>query len=112
MLTDMAIRKAKPASSPLKISDGGGLYLHVAPTGSKLWRQAFRLNGKQLLLSHGAYPAISLSDARKLRDEAKDKLARGIDPRQKVDVGDNTFGETAREYLSKVERESKAAATL
>jgi integrase len=112
MLTDMAIRKVKPAATPLKISDGQGLYLHVAPTGSKLWRQAFRFNGKQLLLSHGRFPEVSLADARKLRDAAKDMLARGIDPRVKVDVGGDTFGEVAKDYLAKVTSEEKSPLTI
>jgi integrase len=112
MLTDMLIRKVKPAPTAQKLSDGGGLFLFVPPTGSKLWRQAFRLNGRQLLLSHGAYPAVSLADARKARDTAKDLLARGIDPRLKNDVGGDTFGEIAKEYLAKVASEGKTLSTL
>jgi integrase len=112
MLTDMQIRKAKPTEKPQKLSDSGGLFLFVPPTGSKLWRQAFRFNGKQLLLSHGAYPKVSLTDARKARDEAKDKLSRGIDPRVKVDVGDDTFGAIAQEFLAKVTSEEKSPLTI
>lgn len=56
------------------------LYLYIAPTGGKLWRMDYRFNGKQKTLSFGAYPAVSLKDARKLRDEAKGILAKGIDP--------------------------------
>ena len=79
-LTDTALRALKPTDKVQKLSDGGGLYLHVTPTGSKLWRMAYRFEGKQKLLSFGAYPTLSLRDARKLREEAKEQLVKGIDP--------------------------------
>lgn len=70
-LTDTACRNAKATNSPLKLSDGGGLFLLVQPNGSKLWRLAYRYAGKQKLISFGAYPAVPLSDARAGRDQAK-----------------------------------------
>lgn len=82
-LTDTALRALKPVDKVQKLSDGGGLYLHVTPTGSKLWRMAYRFEGKQKLLSFGAYPTLSLRDARKLREEAKEQLVKGIDPARK-----------------------------
>src|SRR5262245_49840718 len=113
-LTDTKIRNVKPSNRPIKLSDGGGLHLLVQPHGSKLWRQAYRYTGKQLLLSHGSYPTVSLAQARKARDAAKDLLARGIDPRlsRKAVTGGNTFGEIAQEFIAKVESEGKADATL
>jgi hypothetical protein len=75
-LTDTHIRNLKATDKVQKLSDGGGLYLHCAPTGGKLWRMAYRFNGKQKLLSFGAYPAVSLKDARAWRDEAKELLAK------------------------------------
>ena len=79
-LSDAAVRNAKANGKVQKLSDGGGLYLHVTVTGSKLWRMAYRFEGKQKLLSFGAYPAVSLKDARHRRDDAKELLAKGIDP--------------------------------
>jgi len=79
-LTDTACKNAKPSDKPRKMGDGGGLFLLVAPTGGKLWRQAYRFDGKQKLLSHGAYPAVTLQAARAARDAAKALLAKGIDP--------------------------------
>lgn len=79
-LTDVMLRNIKPANKVQKISDGEGLYLHVSQTGGKLWRMAYRYAGKQKTLSFGAYPAVSLKQARKRRDEAKELLAAGIDP--------------------------------
>ena len=79
-LTDARIRSLKPADKPHKYSDGGGLFLFIPPSGSKLWRMAYRFEGKSRLLSFGAYPAVSLKDARERRDEARRLLAKGIDP--------------------------------
>lgn len=63
-LTDAQVRNAKPTDRPQKISDGGGLYLLVTPSGTKLWRLAYQFVGKQKTLSLGAYPTVSLSEAR------------------------------------------------
>jgi hypothetical protein len=73
-LTDTQIKALKPAGSSTKHSDGGGLHLLVSPQGSKLWRQAYRFNGKQKTLSLGSYPVVSLADARQNPREAAKKL--------------------------------------
>ena len=80
MLSDASLRRLKPRISPYKLSDGGGLYILVTPTGSRLWRLAYRYSGKQKTLAFGAYPAVSLADARERRDHAKQMLSRGTDP--------------------------------
>jgi hypothetical protein len=79
-LSDIAIRNAKAGAKPIKLADSGGLYLQVTPAGSKLWRFKYRLDGKEKLLAIGTYPAISLSDARKQRDEARAMVASGTPP--------------------------------
>lgn len=79
MLTDIVIRKAKPKERPYKLSDTHGLHLLVTAQ-SKLWRYAYRFDGKQKTLAIGAYPVFSLTDARIKRDEAKRQLLDGIDP--------------------------------
>jgi len=79
-LSDVACRNARSTGKPVKISDGGGLHLLVQPSGRKLWRLAYRFAGKQKTLALGAYPAVSLSQARRGRDDAKDQLAHGVDP--------------------------------
>lgn len=80
MLTDTKIRKAKPTEKPYKLSDSGGLFLLVNPTGSKLWRLAYRFDGKQKTLSFGAYPVVTLAEARERTKSAKAELANGVDP--------------------------------
>ena len=79
-LADTRIRTAKPQQTPFKLTDGGGLHLEVRPTGSKLWRYRFRLHGKESIYAIGEYPAISLADARKARDDAKALVQQGINP--------------------------------
>ena len=70
-LTDTQIRNAKPTERQFKLSDGGWLSLVVMPSGSKLWRMAYRFHGIEKTLSFGGYPEVSLKDARIRRDEAK-----------------------------------------
>jgi len=70
----------KPTSQKYKVSDGGGLYLEVNPSGSKLWRFRYRFQGKQKLLALGKYPDVSLKKARDDLAEAKKQLEHGIDP--------------------------------
>ena len=79
-LTDTHIKTIKYTGKPKKYFDGGGLFLFVSATGSKLWRMAYRFEQKENLLSFGEYPAVSLKDARERREEAKKMLAKGIDP--------------------------------
>lgn len=79
-LTDSRCKAAKPSDKAFKLFDGGGLFLFVSPTGAKVWRLAYRLDGKQKTISFGAYPDVSLSDARQQRDKVKAVLREGGDP--------------------------------
>lgn len=86
-LTDLAIRNAKAMDKAYKLADGGGLYLEVKPTGSKLWCMKYRqLNGKENRLSFGGYPETSLGEARVKRTDARKLLAAGIDPSRERDA--------------------------
>ena len=79
-LSDVKVRNAKPRGKGYKLSDGGGLYLMVSATGGKLWRFKYRYGEKEKLLALGAYPIVSLAEARQRRDNAKQLLEDGIDP--------------------------------
>src|ERR1700675_3531162 len=110
MLNDTCVRTIKPCKRPFKLSDSGGLYLLVAPHGSKLWRLAYRFGGKQKTLAMGAYPTVTLKAARDNREEAKRLLAKGIDPsmqrrldKQSTSTG-NTLKAVAEEVLAKLEK--------
>jgi integrase len=116
-LKDVMVRKAKATSRPQKLSDGGGLHVLIQPTGSKLWRLAYRFAGKQKTLALGAYPVVSLEEARRQRDEAKKLLARSLDPSvqrkaEKHAGKEGTFRAVAEEVIAKQEREGRAHATL
>ncbi len=79
-LTELAVKSAKPAEKRYTLFDTGGLYLEVAPNGSKWWRFRYRINGKQKVMSFGVYPDVSLKNARDKRDAARTLLANGGDP--------------------------------
>lgn len=79
-LTDLQVRTAKAPKKAAKLYDGGGLFLSITPSGGKLWRFKYRFGGLEKKLSFGAYPAVSLSDARQRRENARQLLAQGIDP--------------------------------
>src|SRR5450830_1008942 len=82
-LTDIQVRTAKPTGKTYTLADGGGMYLEVAPTGSKIWRMAYRQeNRKQNRLTFGPYPDVSLLEARTKRAAARKLLTDGIDPAQ------------------------------
>ena len=108
-LTDTSIRNAKPANKAKKMFDGRGLYLEVAPSGSKWWRLKYRFGGKEKRLSLGVYPDVSLKDARDRRDEARKLLANEIDPSEvrkakraaKGERAANSFEVVGREWFAK-----------
>lgn len=109
-LTDTFTKNTKHSGKPAgdKHSDGGGMYLLVNATG-KYWRMDYRFNGKRKTLALGVYPAVSLAQARKARDAARENLAQHIDPstakkdakRARILESVNTFEAVAREWLSK-----------
>ncbi len=109
MLTDTAIRKAKPTEKPVKLADERGLYLFVHPNGGKYWRFDYRFGGKRKTLALGTYPDVSLAKARERRDEARKLLADDIDPgihkqtqkRAVIEQATNSFEAVAREWFSK-----------
>jgi len=120
VLTDTAIRNAKPADKPYKVTDSQGLYLLVNPRGSKLWRIKYRIDGVERKLSLGAYPEITLAEARAARDAARRQLAHAIDPnvakrQARVEASiraSNSFASVAEELIEKKAREGLAEPTL
>lgn len=87
--------------------DGDGLALDISPSGGKLWRWRYRYGGKEQILALGKYPATSLADARRLRDEARKILAEGKNPTREKKAkklcaqhaSENTFEAVARRCL-------------
>jgi integrase len=120
-LSDTAIRKAKPADKPVKLTDGNGLYLLLTPAGSRWWRWDYRrpISSKRNTLSLGTYPDTGLADARAKRDDARKLLAAGFDPgvRRKSEKiaglqrAANSFEVVAREWI-KTQRRTLEPVTL
>lgn len=108
-LNAVAIRTAKPKEKPYRLSDGGGMYLEIAPKGAKYFRLAYRFDNKQKVLALGVYPDVSLKEARDRRDEARKLLAQGVDPGEhrkaakmaRQDRAANSFEVVAREWYEK-----------
>jgi integrase len=116
-LTDVAIRNAKPRAKPYKMGDAFGLFMLIQPSGGKLWRFKYRFDGREKKLAIGTYPVISLAEARRRRDQARELLAAGKDPsrerqreklRTQVQAG-NTFAAIAEEYCDKRKRDGQKA---
>jgi len=106
LLTDIRCKKARGKEKPYKLSDSHGLYLYVTPAGYRSWRLKYRFAGKEHRLTLGSYPEVSLVSAREAREQARNLLRQGINPkvdrRQRqaaalVAVG-NTFEAVAREW--------------
>ena len=121
-LNDKAIKAARPNENgkPKKHADGGGLYLLVKwvqalkhdpnnneLTISRYWRYKYNFAGKEKLLPIGKYPEVSLGDARKVHDGARELHAKGIDPMEhkkhleslKLQLMENSFEAVAREWF-------------
>jgi integrase len=119
-LTDTAIRAAKPKDRPYKIGDSQGLYLLINPVGSKLWRVKYRMHGVERKLALGAYPDVSLAEARTARDAARRHVARDVDPgavkrQARLEAGvcaGNSFASISEELIEKRCKEGLAQATL
>jgi integrase len=109
MLTEVALKNAKPREKAYRLYDEHSMYAEVATSGSKLWRLKYRFDGKEKRLPLGKYPQVSLKEARERRDAARKLLDGGIDPsahRKEIEAkqalqNSNTFEIVAREYIAK-----------
>ncbi|HDL8154141.1 TPA: integrase arm-type DNA-binding domain-containing protein [Yersinia enterocolitica] len=109
-LTDTKARNAKPQEKAYQLQDGNGLYLDVRPSGVKTWRYRYWItptkDGRYII---GSYPAVSLAEARRLREWAREQVKNGIAPKEAKAVerdiakaeNANTFEIVAKEWLDK-----------
>lgn len=108
MLSDLTVRQAKATGKTYTMADSDGLSLYVAANGAKAWHFRFTWGGKRDRMSFGAYPALSLKDARRLRDEAREMLAKGVNPHTErkrkrhaiVLKGEHTFKAVYEQWLT------------
>lgn len=80
MLTASTVKNAAPRDKDFKLSDSAGLPLYVSTSGHRSWRFKYRFGGKERRLILGAFPEMSLADARKCRDEVRRLVKEGKDP--------------------------------
>ena len=109
-LTNTEVKQAKPKEKIYKLGDGDGLQLRVKPSGSKTWLFDYvkPQSKKRSSIGLGSYPAISLADARKRRDSAREMVAKGIDPkehkeqvqRRERDLSENTFEKVTSDWFN------------
>lgn len=106
MLSDAKARSARPGEKDYKLTDEKGLYLLVRKNGSKLWQHKYRVAGKEKKASYGAYPEVSIKEARERRDETREILRAGRDPTiearkaaaSAIADSEHTFETLAREW--------------
>lgn len=123
LLKPATVSNAKPGDKDKRLNDGNGLYLLVKPTGAKWWRFDYSIHGKRKTLSLGTFPATGLADARRKAEDARTKVANGIDPSdtrkeakaakqakaenpKRLDAGLpalNSFEHVVREWLASIE---------
>ncbi|KXZ72112.1 tyrosine-type recombinase/integrase [Acinetobacter venetianus] len=107
MLSDTKIKSLKPAEKMYRVLDAERLYIEIRPSGKKVWRLKYTLNGKEGTISLGEYPTVSLAEARKKKEENKILLKDGINPAhdkknkklEKINAAENTFKAIAEEYI-------------
>ena len=107
-LTVATVKSATHAGEDLKLSDGGGLYLHIQRSG-KYWRLKYRYNGREKLLALGVFPKTSLAKARREREKAKEELSQGIDPSAhrratRISLAEAALEAVGREWWESVHR--------
>ncbi|WP_374086776.1 tyrosine-type recombinase/integrase [Methylomicrobium lacus] len=120
LLKPVTVSNAKPGDKDKRLNDGNGLYVLIKTTGAKWWRLDYTINGTRKTLSLGVFPATSLADARRKAEEARAKVANGVDPsdtrkeikaakqieaenQKRIDAGlpaINSFEHVAREWLA------------
>jgi len=117
MLSKLLIEKTKHGSKTIRLWDGRGMYLEISPKGGKWWRFKYWFDGRERRMSLGVYPDVSLADAREKREEARRKVAAGVDPSELrkaeavalIESTENTFEAVAREWFGLFSKQWVAA---
>lgn len=107
-MTDTKLRSLRPRDTIYRVADANGLAIEVRPTGLRVWRYRYRWNGAPSMVTLGEYPAVSLQEARRRRDEARATLKAGISPSHaarakrdaRIEMSKNTFAAIAAEFSS------------
>ena len=103
MLSDAKVKSLKPTEKIYRVLDAEKLYIEVRPSGKKMWRYRYTLNGKSNMIGLGEYPLVTLMEARREKDNIRTMLAKGIDPsqeRKQSTANAMSFREIAEEYFN------------
>ncbi|MBS7784455.1 integrase domain-containing protein [Providencia stuartii] len=121
-LSDTKLKSAKPKDKDYTLQDGNGLYLLIKTTGSKIWRFNYYrpITKKRALISFGSYPTVSLLEARLKRENARELLAKNIDPQEHkkaeeqrlFEEKNNTFEKIAQQWFEIKSKSSLQESTL
>jgi integrase len=117
-LTNIHIQNAKSREAAYRLSDGDALWLEVRPTGVKIWRYRYKIAGKGNIFTIGEFAQhkgpghVSLEMARKLRNDARELVKKGIHPthdrktrvREQVRENESTFQSIAEEWIARKEK--------
>jgi integrase len=106
-LTELQVKHLKPKDTLYRVPDTGGLCIEVSTNGAKYWRWRFRFQGKDQMLSIGKYPTVSIAQARKARDAARELVDIGKHPLREKKIikmrnmynGDNSFENIAKKWM-------------
>lgn len=104
LLSELAVKGAKPKEKAYKLRDGAGLFLVIEPSGKKWWKLRAIFAKKETSFSFGEYPAVTLAQARAERDKANSQIANSIDPAtvrkvaKATQSGEGSFEALAREW--------------
>jgi len=117
-LTNTHVQNAKPRETVYRLSDGQALWLEIRPSGTKTWRFRYKIAGKGAIFNLGLFAPskgpghCSLEMARKLRNEARELVRKGIHPgqdrksklRDQIKENRNTFQAVAEEWIARKEK--------
>src|ERR1044071_4921608 len=76
----LTARQVETRKTPGMVADGGGLYLQIAPGGSKSWIYRYQLNGRRREYGLGGCPTVALAEGREKATDARWRVAAGTDP--------------------------------
>lgn len=117
-MTDTALKALRPKEKPYTLADEKGLYVEVFPTGGIVWRYRYRLGGKLEKLTLGKYPALTLKNARKKRDEAAQLAATGTSPTKQKQLAkvagavDTTLAQFAERFYREIQSRDRKDNTM
>lgn len=105
VLSDAAMRKAKPRSTAYTLTDGRGLGLYISAAGARLWRLRYLFEGKPKYLTFGSYPSMTLAAARQERDRVRELVRDGRNTSEVLEAEVKSRKTQTKDTFDKIARE-------